>query len=118
MKAKDVVDALSALAHDSRLGVYRLLVQAGPEGLNAGTIAARQKLAPSSLTFHLQRLHRAGLVTQQRDSRQLVYAADFVAMNDLVGYLTENCCGGESCAPACTPARRVKRAAKKSATTV
>ena len=118
MNHKQAVDALAALAHAYRLGIYRLLVEAGPEGLNAGTIATRLKLPPSSLTFHLQQLHRAGLVTQQRNSRQLIYAADFPAMNDLVGYLTENCCAGSGtgcgveCAPA--PVREGKRAPKKS----
>ncbi|MEJ1966820.1 MAG: metalloregulator ArsR/SmtB family transcription factor [Gammaproteobacteria bacterium] len=97
MKAKQAVNALAALAHEYRLRVYRMLVEAGPEGLNAGTIAGRLKLPPSSLTFHLQQLHRAGLITQQRNSRQLFYSADFKVMNGLVGYLTENCCGGASC---------------------
>src|SRR5262245_34910432 len=97
MKAADAVAALAALAHDYRLSVYRMLVVAGPEGLNAGTIAGKLKLPPSSLTFHLQQLHRAGLITQERNSRQLIYAADFDAMNGLVAYLTENCCGGSSC---------------------
>lgn len=115
MNAHQAVAALAALAHEYRLAVYRMLVEAGPEGLNAGTIAARLKLAPSSLTFHLQQLHRAGLITQERNSRQLIYAADFSAMNGLVGYLTENCCGGESsCAVTCTPQPAVRKAAKKS----
>jgi len=117
MKTKQVIDALGALAHEYRLRAYRLLVEAGPDGLNAGTIAQRLGLAPSSLTFHLQGLQRAGLVTQTRDSRQLIYTADFEAMNGLVGYLTENCCGGESCAPACSPTRRAARANKKSSAT-
>ena len=105
MNTPNVIEALSALAHEHRLRVYRLLVEQGPEGSSAGTIAGRLDLAPSSLTFHLQRLHRAGLITQRRDSRQLFYAADFSAMGELVGYLTENCCGGQSCAPAasCEP---------------
>jgi ArsR family transcriptional regulator, arsenate/arsenite/antimonite-responsive transcriptional repressor len=104
MKAKQAVDALAALAHENRLSVYRMLVEAGPPGLNAGAIAARLRIPPSSLTFHIQHLHRAGLVTQERNSRQLIYAADFTAMNALVGYLTENCCGGAaSCASACEP---------------
>jgi ArsR family transcriptional regulator, arsenate/arsenite/antimonite-responsive transcriptional repressor len=117
MKARQAVAALAALAHEYRLGVYRMLVEAGPEGLNAGTIATRLKLPPSSLTFHLQQLHRAGLVTQERNSRQLIYAADFDAMNGLVGYLTENCCGGEAsaCATTCAPLNEVKKASKKSA---
>jgi DNA-binding transcriptional ArsR family regulator len=115
MKAPDAVTALAALAHEYRLSVYRMLVQAGPEGLNAGTIASRLKLPPSSLTFHLQQLHRAGLVTQERNSRQLIYAADFEAMNGLVGYLTENCCGeASSCSTACAPETATRKPAKKS----
>lgn len=116
MNSKQVVDALAALAHESRLGVYRLLVEAGPEGLNAGTIASRLEMPPSSMTFHLQNLHRAGLVTQERRSREMIYAADFGAMNGLVGYLTENCCAGDAsacCAPAVVPkkAKKSSRAA-------
>jgi DNA-binding transcriptional ArsR family regulator len=115
VNSKQTVDALAALAHESRLGVYRLLVEAGPEGLSAGTIASRLKLPASSLTFHLQQLHRAGLVTQERNSRQLIYAADFGAVNALVGYLTENCCGGaSSCAVACAPEPAAKKASRKS----
>jgi ArsR family transcriptional regulator len=117
MKAKQAVQALAALAHENRLGVYRMLVEAGPEGLNAGTIASRLRVPPSSLTFHLQHLHRVGLITQERNSRQLIYAADFAVMNDLVGYLTENCCGrgaalcATECGPAEQPAKRTRRAA-------
>jgi DNA-binding transcriptional ArsR family regulator len=116
MNSKQAVDALSALAHEYRLGVYRMLVEAGPDGLNAGTIAARLKVPPSSLTFHLQNLHRAGLVTQERRSREIIYAADFDAMNTLVGYLTENCCGGgaSACGTQCVPATEVKKAKKSS----
>jgi len=115
MNSRQAVHALSALAHEYRLGVFRLLVEAGPEGLNAGTLAARLKMPPSSLTFHLQNLHRAGLVTQERKSREIIYAADFDAMNGLVGFLTENCCGGQSaCVPQCAPAKEVKRAKKSS----
>jgi ArsR family transcriptional regulator, arsenate/arsenite/antimonite-responsive transcriptional repressor len=115
MKTTNVVDALGALAHEHRLAIYRLLVQRGPEGLPAGTIGERVGLVPSSLTFHLQNLQRAGLITQRRESRQLFYAADFAAMNDLVGYLTENCCSDSSteCSPSCAPAAKpAKRAAK------
>jgi DNA-binding transcriptional ArsR family regulator len=107
MRSSEAVTALAALAHEHRLAVYRMLVEAGPEGLAAGEIAARLKLAPSSLTFHLQSLQRAGLISQQRLSRQLIYAADFTAMNDLVGYLTENCCVGSAsadCGSKCAPA--------------
>jgi ArsR family transcriptional regulator, arsenate/arsenite/antimonite-responsive transcriptional repressor len=116
MKNNRAVEALAALAHEHRLNVYRLLVEAGPEGLNAGTIAARLKLPPSSLTFHLQQLHRAGLLTQQRNSRQLIYAADFSAMNALVGYLTENCCAGStaSCGEECVPVKEIRKTSRKS----
>jgi DNA-binding transcriptional ArsR family regulator len=120
MHSSQAVAALSALAHEHRLGVYRMLVVAGPQGLNAGTIATRLKVPPSSLTFHLQNLHRAGLVTQQRRSRELIYAADFDAMNGLVDFLTENCCGGaEACRTECAPtsdtkANDVKKSRKSS----
>jgi DNA-binding transcriptional ArsR family regulator len=101
MKTRDAIEALAALAHEHRLAVFRLLVQRGPEGLPAGEIAQRIGLAPSSLTFHLQHLTRAGLLTQRRMGRQLIYAADFAAMNALVAYLTEKCC---SEATGCSPA--------------
>lgn len=101
----DAVQALGALAHDHRLAIYRMLVERGPNGLAAGAIAERLNVPPSSLTFHLQHLLRAGLLTQRRMSRQLIYAADFSAMNALVGFLTENCCGrGQAaCVPAAAP---------------
>src|SRR6266700_3274062 len=106
MKTPAVIAALSALAHEHRLAIYRLLVERGPEGLPAGAIGEGVGLQPSSLTFHLQNLQRAGLITQQRASRQLIYSADFDAMDGLVGYLTENCCSrrGNECATACKPA--------------
>ncbi len=104
MQAKQAIAALGALAHDTRLAVFRLLVQRGPEGMSAGTIANSLGLLPSSLTFHLQQLTHAGLITQRRMSRQLIYATDFAVMNALMGYLTENCCGGAAvCAPVCCP---------------
>jgi len=99
------VTALGALAQETRLALYRLLVATGPEGLPAGAIAERLGVAPSSLSFHLQQLLHAGLVTQRRAGRQLIYAAEYETMNALLAYLTENCCGrGQSCAPFCTPA--------------
>jgi ArsR family transcriptional regulator len=117
MKTPAVIDALGALAHEHRLAIYRLLVQRGPEGLPAGSIGQRVGLLPSSLTFHLQSLQRAGLITQRRESRQLIYSADFAVMNGLVGYLTENCCGNNDaeCSSSCvqeTPAKALKRPAK------
>lgn len=92
MDSPDAVEALGALAHEHRLAAYRLLVERGPDGLPAGEIAQRMGLPPSSLTFHLQLLRRAGLIAQRRAGRQQIYAADFTRMQALVGYLTDNCC--------------------------
>ena len=104
MDASRIVGALGALAHETRLAAYRMLVARGPDGLPAGVLAEQLSVPPSSLTFHLQQLTHAGLISQRRLSRQLIYAADFAAINAVVGYLTENCCGGaEICAPACRP---------------
>src|SRR4051812_49599949 len=94
MEKIDAVAALAALAQDNRLDVFRLLVQAGPEGLPAGQVAEALDLAPNTLTFHFDRLRVAGLVTVRRESRSMIYAARYEAMNALVGFLTENCCGG------------------------
>jgi len=111
MKIPAVIAALGALAHEYRLAVYRLLVERGPEGLPAGVIGERVGLVPSSLTFHLQALQRAGLIRQTRASRQLIYSADYAVMNELVGYLTDNCCGasGGACDTACVPATRASK---------
>jgi ArsR family transcriptional regulator len=103
VELRDVVDALSALAHDTRLKVFRLLVEAGPEGLAAGSIGETLGLAPATLSFHLAHLARAGLARSRQDGRFVIYSADFGSMNELVGFLTENCCGGRSCAPASKP---------------
>lgn len=112
MKTPQIIDALGALAHEHRLAIFRLLVKRGPDGMPAGSIADSVGLIPSSLTFHLQNLQRAGLISQRRDSRRLFYAADFSAMNKLVGYLTENCCAdsGNDCTTACQPVRAAKPA--------
>ena len=108
MEQIDAVAALAALAQDNRLDIYRLLVQAGPEGMAAGNIASELKLAPNTLTFHFDRLRQAGLVSVRRDGRSMIYSANYDIMNGLLGYLTDNCCGGapEGCAPAavCKPA--------------
>jgi ArsR family transcriptional regulator len=93
MNGSQIAQAFAALAHETRLALFRMLVEQGPEGLPAGAIAERLGIPPSSLTFHVQHLHRAGLITQRRMGRQLIYAAEFAAMNRLVAYLTENCCG-------------------------
>jgi len=105
MKKKGAISALGALAQETRLDVFRLLVTQGPTGLPAGVIADRLGVLPASLTFHLQQLVHAGLITQRRLGRQQIYSAEYAAMNELLAYLTENCCGqGVSCAPACNPA--------------
>jgi len=105
MEPQAAVAALGALAHETRLALFRLLVARGPDGLAAGVLAERLGIHPSSLSFHLQQMMHAGLISQRRVSRQLIYATDFAAMNSLMAYLTENCCGGEACAPACRPAK-------------
>jgi ArsR family transcriptional regulator, arsenate/arsenite/antimonite-responsive transcriptional repressor len=112
MEKSDAVAALAALAQDNRLDVFRLLVQAGPEGMPAGQIADRLDLAPNTLTFHFDRLRSAGLVTVRREGRSMIYAARYEAMNALLGFLTDNCCQGapEKCVPAkCTPQPARKR---------
>src|ERR1700747_1929812 len=108
MEKTDAVAALAALAQDNRLDVYRLLVQAGPKGMPAGAVAEALDLAPNTLTFHFDRLRTAGLVTVRREGRSMIYAAQFETMNALLGFLTENCCGGVVCGPAteCKPARK------------
>jgi DNA-binding transcriptional ArsR family regulator len=99
------IAALGALAQETRLALFRLLVASGPAGLPAGAIAERLGVQPSSLSFHLAQLVHAGLITQRRLSRHLIYAAEYGTMNDLLAYLTENCCGrSAACAPACNPA--------------
>jgi DNA-binding transcriptional ArsR family regulator len=108
MEKRDVVAALAALAQDNRLDVFRLLVQAGPEGMPAGAVAEALDLAPNTLTFHFDRLRMAGLVSVRREGRSMIYAAQFEKMNALLSFLTENCCGGAPCTPAaqCKPVRR------------
>jgi ArsR family transcriptional regulator len=99
MNATHAVSALGALAQEHRLALFRLLVQAGREGMAAGAIAGALGVPNSSLSFHLAQLNRAGLIRQERRSRSLIYSADYDAMNALLGYLMENCCGGASCVP-------------------
>jgi len=108
MEKTDAVTALAALAQDNRLDVFRLLVQAGPDGMPAGAVAEALDLAPNTLTFHFDRLRMAGLVAVRREGRSMIYAARFETMNALLGFLTENCCGGDTCIPdlTCKPARK------------
>lgn len=105
MEPGPVIRALGALAQEHRLAVFRLLVQAGPDGMPAGALAEALAVPASSMSFHLAQLANAGLVSQRRQSRSIIYAADYAAMNGLVAYLMENCCGGTACVPAaaCTP---------------
>jgi ArsR family transcriptional regulator, arsenate/arsenite/antimonite-responsive transcriptional repressor len=99
MEKMSVLAGLAALAQESRLDIFRLLVEAGAAGLPAGDIAARLALPGATLSFHLKELRQAGLVRCRRAGRSLIYAADFTAMGGLVAYLTENCCGGRCPAP-------------------
>ena len=115
MEKSDAVVSLAALAQDNRLDVFRLLVQAGPEGMPAGRVAEELKLAPNTLTFHFDRLRLAGLVTVRREGRSMIYAARYEAMNSLLAYLTENCCRGSAlqCAPAaCIPPQPARKRKK------
>jgi len=94
MKKEQVIEALGALAQETRLDIFRYLVEVGPDGAAAGKIGERFDLPAATLSFHLKTLQQAGLVTRQRRSRFIIYAADFASMNAVIGYLTENCCGG------------------------
>ena len=104
MNSSATVLALSALAHEARLAVFRLLVQAGPEGLAAGVIATRLEMAPPALSFHLKELTHAGLLLQRPEGRKIHYSASFASMNGLIAYLTENCCQGAACELSATAA--------------
>src|SRR5271166_2337729 len=106
MDQKRAIAALAALAQETRLDLFRLLVTVGPAGLPAGVIAERLGVLPASLSFHLAQLAHAGLITQRRLGRQLIYSAEYGAMNELLAYLTENCCGRGAaiCPPVCNPA--------------
>src|SRR6266853_101713 len=106
MEKSDAIAALAALAQDNRLDVFRLLVKAGPAGLAAGAVARKLELAPNTLSFHFDRLRQAGLVTVRRESRSMIYSAQYDAMNALIGFLTENCCAGvtEECTSCAAPA--------------
>ena len=96
---KNKLLALAALAQESRLAIFRLLVQVGPNGLAASKIAEQLGIAPSSLSFHLKELSRADLIASRQDGRFVIYCANIDSMNGLIGFLTENCCGGNPCSP-------------------
>ena len=108
MKITEAIKSLAALAHNSRLEIFRLLVQKGPEGMAASAIAEKIGLPNATLSFHIKGLTHAGLVDARQDGRFIFYAANYSTMNDLVGYLTENCCGGQSCAPQVKPVKILK----------
>ena len=97
METKQALQSLSALAQESRLSIFRLLVQAGPAGMAAGAIGEALGLPPATLSFHLAGLTRAGLARSRQEGRFVIYSADYAAMNALVGFLTENCCQGANC---------------------
>ena len=97
MQEADVIQSLAALAQEARLRVFRALVVAGQDGLTPGAVAEQLGIAPNTLSFHLKELTRAGLVSQERQGRNLIYRASFATMNDLLAYLTENCCQGAEC---------------------
>ncbi|WP_035053338.1 ArsR/SmtB family transcription factor [Andreprevotia chitinilytica] len=99
MENKTATTLLAALAQETRLAVYRLLVTAGPEGMQTGKIGEALELAPATLSFHLKELTRAGLIVDRKESRYIYYAARYDTMNALIDFLTENCCGGEPCMP-------------------
>ncbi len=103
METKNVLAALAALAQESRLATFRLLVQRGPEGLAASKIAEQLGLPPSSLSFHLKELSHAGLIGARQDGRFLIYSANFDTMNGVLAFLTDNCCAGQSCMPSSAP---------------
>lgn len=104
METKHAVTALAALAQASRLAVFRTLVQAGPAGLPAGRVSELTGIPPSSLSFHLKELSHSGLAESRQDGRFVIYTARYETMNALLGYLTDNCCGGNPCSPVCEPA--------------
>jgi ArsR family transcriptional regulator, arsenate/arsenite/antimonite-responsive transcriptional repressor len=115
MKTLDAVTALAALAQDTRLAIFRLLVKTGESGLSAGAIADKLKLPAATLSFHIAQLTRAGLVTATPQSRFIYYAASYPAMDDLIAYLTDHCCEGHACLPKTAAATTTKRRLSKAA---
>jgi DNA-binding transcriptional ArsR family regulator len=109
MKTTDAIQSLAALAQGTRLEIYRLLVQKGPEGLAASAIAEKLEIPNATLSFHVKGLTQAGLVNARQEGRFIYYAANYPAMNALVGFLTENCCGGADCGVVCEPVKTSKR---------
>ena len=116
MKPMNAVSSLAALAHDSRLAIYRSLVQAGPTGLSVSEIGAPLKIAPATLSFHLKELAQAGLIRARQDGRFIFYAASYDRMNALIGFLTEKCCvnDGAECGAVCAPRSTKPRSTESS----
>jgi DNA-binding transcriptional ArsR family regulator len=110
MDTSTAVINLAALAQESRLQIFRLLVQKGPAGLCVSDISEQMNIAGATLSFHLKELNRAGLITARKESRHIYYAPDFAAMNSLITFLTENCCGGVPCNTGCTPSPKTRKA--------
>ncbi len=108
METENAIAALGALAQESRLAIFRLLVESGPDGITVGRIGEALAVAPATLSFHLKELSRAGLITSRQESRYFWYSANYSVMNELIAYLTDNCCDGqpEACGVACVPARK------------
>jgi ArsR family transcriptional regulator len=109
LKTPDAIKALAALSQESRLGIYRILVQQGPEGFAVGTIAERMRVTGATLSFHLKELAHAKLVTARQEGRFIYYSANYTTMNDLMAYLTENCCQGKGCLVDCEPRTQPQR---------
>lgn len=108
MEIKQATNSLAALGHETRLKIFRLLVQAGPGGVNAGAICEKLDLPPATLSFHLAHLTRVGLTTARQEGRFIYYAADYAAMDDLLAYLTDKCCQGNQCLPKTQKVKRSK----------
>ena len=117
MEIKNASESLAALAHETRLAIFRLLVQVGPEGINAGLICEKLELAPATLSFHLAHLSRVGLIRGRQEGRFIFYVADYAEMDELLAYLTDNCCQGKQCLPkataAATPLKRRRMASTR-----
>jgi len=116
MVSLNAAKRLASLGHESRLAIFRLLVEAGPEGANPGVIGEKLEMAPATLSFHLAHLNRVGLIRGQKESRFIRYCADYAAIDELIAFLAHNCCGGKACLPKMaasgTAAKRQSRARK------
>jgi ArsR family transcriptional regulator, arsenate/arsenite/antimonite-responsive transcriptional repressor len=112
MESKNAIASLAALAQESRLAIFRLLVEAGPTGLSVGEIGASVKAAPATLSFHLKELANAGLTLSRQDGRYIFYSANYGQMNALLGFLTENCCARDACRPGCSPTKKSTQRSK------